>query len=310
MEMKPKTRLGSRPPRLLLAALAGSSLAAVACGGSELEQRDLGNTSVLDKGTEHSDPNERIPVILADGWIDTFVEGHWVGQAEDLFSPAGPSGERPTYTFPSGSTQISLDLSLSDPTFPTGQITFGEGAVPKPAAGVPYPPGFDAQLAGDAAGLGGVDLPLPPLEGFSYGVLESIWRLSDDKSGVAAGALAVGYAANASYADWCALQPSEPNGTSFDCISPSPLGKDAACTRNGPDTDLHFDCRLGSLCEARNVCTCVERGCQAAAASIVQLWLMRSGENLIGSFVGAVFDYGGGGRFLPVGNVRFQREEP
>jgi hypothetical protein len=40
-----------------------------------------------------------------------------------------------------------------------------------------------------------------------------------------------------------------------------------------------------------------------------QLFLSRSGEDLIGSLVRAVFDYGST-QYLPVGNVRFQRRDP
>jgi hypothetical protein len=317
MEMKPKTRLWSRPPRLLLAALAGSSLAAVACGGNELVQRDLGNTNVPDSA-------ERTPVVKEDGEIDRFVAGRWLGQAEDLFRPPGPDGVRPSYTFPSGSKQITLDLVFGDPAqnlLPSslgGAITFGEGPVPEPAAGVFYPPGISPR-EGDLAAI-------PPLEGFSYRVLQQ----QGTPTPTTTGALAVGYGAGQSYADWCALQPprGDVSGT-FDCITPLLPPYDApsrvSCTDRQEAKDptsgitfgmnLHYDCNLGWLCgrsgHGPGACTCTQKGCAGNYyEGPVQLWLIRSGEDLLGSFVGAVFDYGDPEDYLPVSTVHFKREAP
>jgi len=310
MEIKLSTRTWSHPSRRLSSALAGVWLAAVACGGSELEQRDLGNTTVLDS-------TERTPLLQEDGDVDPFIAGHWLGEAEDLFSPPGPDGKRPPYTFPSGSRQITLDLSFGDPlqnitilSIVAGRITFGEGLVPQPAAGEVYPPSV-RQTSGDLA-------TIPPLEGFAYNLTET--RMGD---GAANGALLVGYTASQSYVDWCPLQPARLNSSGdFDCITPAERDDvppdHGFCTSRETakdptsgitfGTNLRYDCTIGWLCQA---CQCSKTGCTAALSEApVQLWLIRSGEELLGNFVRAVFDYGDGTNYLPVGNVRFRRQEP
>jgi hypothetical protein len=40
------------------------------------------------------------------------------------------------------------------------------------------------------------------------------------------------------------------------------------------------------------------------------LWLIRDGEDLLGTLVGAVFDHGTPARYMPVGTIRFQRVSP
>ena len=313
METKLKNRSccrqPARPSQVLLGTLVGVSLAAVACGGSELEQRDLGNTTV-------SDSTERTSLIHEDKSIDPFIAGHWLGEAEDLFSPPGPDGKRPTYTFPSGSKQVTLDLSFGDPlqnVFPpnvAGRITFGEGPVPEPTAGVVYPPGI-THTYGDLA-------TIPPLEGFAYSLLND--RMS---SSAANGAFPVGYIATQSYTDWCPLQPARLDVSgNFDCITPLvppdvPASGGSCNDRQEVKdpttgitfgTNLSYDCSLKWLCQA---CQCAKKGCTVAFSERpVQLWLMRSGEDLLGNFVRAVFDYGDGQNYLPVGNVRFKRQAP
>jgi hypothetical protein len=247
------------------------------------------------------------------GSIDPFALGHWVGQAEDLFSPPGPDGDRPPYTFPSGATQMLLDLSLVNPAAPnegiTGQIIFGEGHMPEPMSGVAYPPGLDATrtstLEAGAASL-------PPFEGFSYFLRQSSYGGAPEQ-GMAAGALALEYSANESYADWCAVQPTRSDGAgNFDCLTPIPRDSippsGATCTSRESGGVVRYDCGVGYICQA--MCACTRTGCRPAQNSTVQLWLVREGAGLDGTFGRAVFDYGDAVRFLPVGNVRFQRQEP
>jgi hypothetical protein len=304
MDMKLRTRTWSRPSRGVLGALASIALAAVACGGSELEQNDLGNTTV-------SDSTERTSLIQEDGEVDPFIAGHWLGEAEDLFSPPGADGRRPPYTFPSGSKQVTLDLSFGDPLqnilspAVAGRITFGAGPVPEPTAGGVYPPGL-TQTYGDLAAI-------PPLEGFAYNLAQA--------SGAANGALPVGYTATQSYRDWCPMQPARSDGSgNFDCITeilpPDLPPSGALCSSRQSIKDptsgitfgknLSYDCSVHWLCQA---CQCSKTGCMASYSEPpVQLWLIRSGQDLLGNFARAVFDYGDGQNYLPVGNVRFQRQ--
>jgi hypothetical protein len=259
------------------------------CSGEALEQRDLGNTGTE---LEAGDPGaDRQPVILAEAAVDPFIEGRWVGHAEDPFAPSGPDGERRLYTFPSGSTEITLELFAG--SSPGGQITFGSGPVPVPQSGVGYPARF--------AGWG---VQLPPVEGFSYPLQEHILRTTGDE-GTAAGVLSLEYVPNAAYESWCPLQtPRDTHEGTFDCVGV--IEPDEPAEQCGPDDDV-FECNLYNLCLTRNLCTCNEAKCWLAPVSPHGLWLTRDGEELLVSFVGAVFDYGTPGRYMPVGLARFER---
>jgi hypothetical protein len=290
----------------LIGALACITSGSFACAGEDLDRRDLGNSSNLLTSDDDPTASDRSPVIGPDGAIDSFIEGHWVGHAENPFASSGPDGSRPTYAFPSGSTDITLDLSLADPTFPTGQIVFGAGSVPEPLASVVYPPGFVAQ-AWVTSGSAGV--PLAPLEGFVYPLYEAIMRTTGDV-GLAAGALSVGYAPNAAYEEWCALQTPRPTGDGrFDCLTLSASDDPTAlCSSGGPDGPTErFDCNLYNLCGADNVCRCTETECAIAPVARTLLWIVRDDDDLLATLAGATFDYGSPARFMPVGMVRFQR---
>lgn len=288
IDMKHQVRFSSALSFFAQAGLVWLAGIATACGGSELEQRDLGDTGT---GSVF-DPSERSPLATSDGKLDSFVEGHWVGQAEDMFRQPDAQGQRPAYVFPSGSTEIMLDLSMEKPTFQQlgGQIIFGQGPVPEPAAGVVYPAGLQNGIAGDLSAA-------PPLEGFAYRVLG--YPVPD-------GVLWISYTPTESYRDWCPLQPSRWVEDRYSCVT---LSEDPSAGCNGEEMKhrVHYDCRLEWLCQA---CTCTQAGCTVSyAAPSVELFLSRSGDDLIGSLVRAVFDYGST-QYLPVGNVRFQRREP
>jgi hypothetical protein len=295
--------------RMRMAALACVSLAAVACSGQELEQQNLGSTFVGQSSASAGDPNQRSSLIRDDGFIDPFIEGHWIGEAEDLFSAAGADGERPSYVFPSGSKQITLDLWLPDPTYPEGKIRFGAGEVPVPEPGVVYPPGLASRLANFPSFSS--NQQLPPIEGFVYSLYEAVFRLAGDE-GASASTLAMGYVPNAGYADWCALQPVHAEASGYSCLTLSgPDDPNALCgTTSAFGPDEHYDCNLSTLCRSYSVCECTEQGCIGASGPGVQLWLVRSGDDLVGNFVGGVFAYPGSMRFMPVGSVRLQRAAP
>lgn len=294
-----RPRLARRSSVALVVALACTSLA---CAARDLDERDLGSTAPPLISNESAEPGERLPVTLPNGAVDPFVEGHWLGYTENLFAASGPDGARPVYRFPSGSTDFTLDIALTD-IFAEGQIVFGAAAVPTPERGVPYPPGFDAQ---DAFPLGSNDLQLPPQEGRAYPLMEQVLRF-EDSSGDTIRALALTLATNAAYQDWCALQLPRPTGDGrFDCLRYSDADDpDAHC-----ESDGRFDCDLGALCGARNVCECTESGCNLAGGALGHIWLIRDGADLLGTFVGVVFDHGSHARFGPVGTVRFRRVNP
>lgn len=308
-ESKPQTSIGMwRRAALgpISACLIGGGLvSSLGCGGEELEQRDLGNTgSELEAaGGAGAD---RTPVVVA-GAVDPFIEGQWVGHAEDPFAASGPNGERPSYTFPSGSSQILLDIFVGDGYLPGGQITFGAGPAPAPRPGVAYPPGFAAQVRPEVTGT--LEIQLPPVEGFSYPLQEHISRSTSDV-GTAAGVLSLGYAPNAAYERWCALQPPRQTGEdTFDCVTVlDPSDPAALCASEFADGSVErFDCNLYNMCLAENVCHCTETECTLARVPANDLWLTRDGDDLLVTFVGAVFDYGSDARYLPVGMARFQR---
>jgi hypothetical protein len=183
---------------------------------------------------------------------------------------------------------------------------FGSGAIPEPERGVAYPPGVIARQ------FGTLELSLPPQEGRAYPLLEQIMRFAAD-TGVSAGALALSYPSNGAYVEWCARQLPRPTGDGrYDCLRFSdPDDEQARCGLSYEGGVVsNFDCDLGALCSAPNVCECNADACQVAGGAYSHIWLIRDGDDLLGTFVGAVFDHGNSGRPLPVGSVRFQRVNP
>jgi len=269
------------PPRArrhLVSVLAVIGSASLACANDPLDQRDLGNTSGL--LTSEPEP-DRTPLVGADGEIDRFIEGRWLGHAENPFAASTVDGERPVYAFPSGSTDITLELSLETGLL-EGQLVFGSGSVPAPETGVAYPPGFDPQRA-----LGESELQLPPVEGFVNLVDQSTIHFPD---GIGGDIPAASYDSNAAYDDWCRLQPPVPTDDGrFECRS--------------DDSDVQ------ELCNASNLCTCTETECRAGE-SITDLWIVRDGDGLLVVPDRLYLDYGVLiGRTRPAGSVRFERVE-
>jgi hypothetical protein len=277
--------LRNTPPLLL--ALAGMTLG---CAGNVLDQRDLGNTST---------PINPMPVIGTDGTVDPIVVANWIGHAEDLFEPTTADGQRPNYTFPSGSTDIALQLGEQAAG---GHLVFGAGEVPVPESGVAYPPGFDAYAAFTTKGQ--QNLQLPPLEGFAYGLFGV--HYGEDRTGIAGGSLGLGYAVNEAYGNWCLVQtPHENKVGGYDCVTAT-----ASVDRQECSIYQAFDCNLGALCQADSVCHCYRAGCTIQSGEVNELWLVRDGDDLLGNFVGTVVDYGNQTRLLPLGTVRFKRQGP
>jgi hypothetical protein len=299
--MKISGSFRSTSPAVIRLALAATVLTSAGCAGNVLDQRDLGNTSA---------PINPMPILASDGSTDPFVFGHWLGHAEDLFGATTADGQRPNYTFPSGSTDIRLNLSPEESTAASIrtdtsdhlQLIFGSGTVPEPQTGVAYPPGFDAYAGYPATAQ--QSLQLPPLEGFAYSLFSVVY--GEDKTGIAAGSMGLRYALNQAYANWCVLQtPHQTTAGNYDCMTPFSSVDPQECS-----IYQAVDCNLGTLCQRDSVCHCFDTGCQMQPGEVNELWLVRDGNDLLGNFVGTVVDYGNKERYLPLGSVRFRRQDP
>jgi hypothetical protein len=296
----------SRPLSLCAACL---GLAGSACSSDDLPASKLGNTSDLLVAMEIEQSAQRVPVVSAEGGVDPFLAGDWVGHAEDLFGPSDANGQRPTYVFPSGSSDIYLHVAIGGSAYPEGTLRFGRRqAPPIPEAGVPFGDGIDYSYV--LFNPGGSRL-YPPIEGFTYSLSENIARLGTETDGYSA--IALGYSQEQAFSGWCPLQPSVPVGDgSFNCVGAGGYGIGAGelcpvSLQDGRQQDM--DCNLVALCVS-SICECTNDGCVAAETPPDELWLTREGDQLIGYLSGAVFDYGEAGHFMPVGAIRFDREQP
>jgi hypothetical protein len=156
------------------------------------------------------------------------------------------------------------------------------------------------------------------VEGFTYHLSESVWRLAG-ASGKrnSYSAIALGYAEDEAFGEWCTLQPSLPLGQGyFSCVGATGVGGGDPAAGVPCDVTLvdgshqDMDCNLVELCSSL-ACSCDEDGCFARnQGGSHDLWLAREGDQLIGYLSGAVFEYGEVGHFMPIGAIRFAREEP
>jgi hypothetical protein len=279
-----------------------AALASAGCSADALSTSKLGDTSdVVALGSDAP----RIPVVNSDGSVDPFVAGNWIGHAEDLFHTAVVPGQRPTYVFPSGSSDIYVQITLGDGPV-SGTLRFGSRDAPQPQADVPYGAGLDY----DAEVLATGGQVFAPVEGAPYPLWEEVLSPRGSSS-----AIGLGYRQDSAFNDWCPLQPSLSNGDgAFSCVgaAASTAGDSAAgipCDVTlGDGSHRDVDCNLLTLCEW--VCDCREDGCfMNTNGPINDLWVAREGDQLIGNFAGAVFDYGEPGRFMPIGTVRFDRDD-
>lgn len=249
--------------------------------------------------------------------LRTAFDGHWIGEASDPFASGA------TYRFPSGSTQIQLQLSAGSGRSGDSRITFGEGPAPAPATdgdvGYPLGTSFDPNLPG----FGDRSIA-PPTEGFAY-TLADVSPVSRDV-GVAMGPigseLEIGRSINPDnlltdgradysffpaevYESWCALQ------TSASCDDSVDVEEGSCFLLPSGAPDLPVDCHKASLC-SRQLCSCPADGslpCGANPARSARLNLIfETADTLIGVFNGAVF-FNERGFQQPLGVVRFQRAD-
>ena len=300
----------------LARAVSCTALASIGCATNDLPERKLGNTN--DLLVNAAPATERLPVVTANGAPDPFVVGDWVGQAEDLFASSGVDGQRPTYTFPSGSSEIRLRIDVDESiTILRGTLSFGSRELPAPQTNVPY---GDANNYYFSSMFQFGPVQFAPIEGFVYSLSESGLRLSTGaQETILYSALGFLYAQNQAFKAWCPLQPSGPVGDGrFSCLGAGGLaGADPSvgipCVAFAPDgSEREVDCDLATLCEVDSgVCTCDEGGCTANAEGPVHtLWVAREGEQLIGHIAGAGFEYGEPGHLMPIGAIRFTRVAP
>jgi hypothetical protein len=286
--------------------LATSALATSGCASDDLPATQLGNTSdLLVEAAEPVAP--RLPIATGDG-VDPFLFGDWVGRAEDLFGPSNADGSRPTYEFPSGSSEIYLHL---DPTLGrdlSSNIRYGQREAPVPEQGVAY--GTGNYYAAEALRIAGSP-SFPPVEGVAYSLSPAALLLGgDDYAGIE-----LVYSPGDGFAEWCPVQQSLPTENGFQCAGAAGWGgsdptSDEPCHMTLADgTEQDVDCNLATLC-AGVTCRCDESGCSAAYNSPVsELWLAREGDQLLGYLARAVFQHGDQ-RFLPIGTIRFDRAQP
>jgi len=180
--------------------------------GQTLEDRSLTVTAQA--------PSQPFGVPMAE------FAGHWVGTAAD---PLALGGERAAYVFPSGSTSIVLELSLTEedsrPGAALGSLVFGDGSAPA----LPSDPnqGYPTDVAYTAFGYFkpfvygpfGYAGPLPPYEGFSYQVQDALYLTEHEGNRVADGILRLSYDTQELLAPWCEMQQPQANGNGgFSCM--------------------------------------------------------------------------------------------
>jgi hypothetical protein len=327
MKRLPRIHLG---PSTLWACLAAScALAGIGCEGAA--PRDLGSSSS--------------PFTLDAPFSSDVSEfaGRWVGSAENILAL---NGDQATYQFPSGSTQIVLDVAPGDNESGAGPlegyIRFGSGEpLPPPTdpdSGYPAGLSYDALLSygGDGLGVFADDRALPPFEGVDYPV-GSRGELTASESGAtdaADGVLSFTFSGNQPLDAWCQLQTPYPHGgypNGYACIPDtggglevwSP-GTDAMCGLNGPNdasncTDpsefpncLEFGEPVAYVnCDKAFLCSSSDYcACSAEGCSAAdtgsRLTVRRVGDELVGVFQNAVFANERNLR-TPLGEVRLQR---
>jgi hypothetical protein len=230
-------------------------------------------------------------------------DGVWVGEAEDPFAA------EQTYRFPSGASQIVLDLASGS----SSKIIFGSGPSLAPATDPDHGYPLDPDFSMDSPGATDRSIP-PPAEGFAYGV-SVVGALRDlelsgfptrgpafDPERLLDGRVEYNFGPNQVFASWCALQTPEsyPAGQLVTWSN----GRDDCVV--GPD-QIPMDCQKASLAR-RQVCTCDVLGCRWSAERIATLTVGFDGDGLVGIFSGAVF-VNERGYQQPLGVVRFQRRD-
>lgn len=269
-------------------------------------------------------------------------EGRWIGVAED---PLALGGVRDVYTFPSGATQVVLDLSSGadeEGATVSGTITFGEGSPPpesNPDLGHPSDVNYSnlAYFAGRGEEASAYTGPLPPYEGYPYQArqfADGNHRISPallpESEFLADGVLRLRFDTEELLSPWCDLQQPRTNGFGgFSCVKGNLLGTDdegqcfvgfsgltpeeeARVGAQGESLQSELvDCGKLFLCASRR-CECDETHCANTLTAFFrsrgELALRRDGDHLTGMFTNAAF-FNERQLTLPLGTVRFTRAE-
>lgn len=311
--------------------------ALIACGGAE--RYELGQTR--SNRERRLEPDEGFYTSK-----EAFM-GFWLGQATDPLALGAEPGEpAPIYAFPSGSSQIALEIRETPEGGLGGILTFGDGVPPPPATDpdVGYPEGvsYEDLLAYDdpesergALFLLNYDYTFPPFEGFPYPIESSFVELTDVPDGV----LHMIYSTSSFLDPWCALQT--PVAWPDDTYHPLPYaatgmefkadGLNDACALYGePDLsacpanleeltpDDHLDAVIECVASGPII---AELSCDkvflsqfcdcgdtqcAAVAEVKSLTLRVFGGDMVGAFDNALFK-NPRGLSTPIGPVLFQR---
>ncbi len=315
-------------PVLVAVALSGAAF----CACQTQPDRNLGG-SLDERSLDLSPPPEPTEPF---GVSPLDFVGRWVGVAE---APLAFGGGSEVYAFPSGSTQLSLELvapELPDQPILQGAIVFGSGAPPPPLdPALGYPSDVDyADLAyfdRDVVMASGHEGPLPPYEGHAYPVRDFVpsSNYDEDEAGgplIADGVLNLQFDTGELLAPWCELQTPQPTGTgqwkcvkgnaggvndlgecyvSFSSLSPE---QEAEVLESGASLlPEAVDCNKMFLCKIE-ACACTDSACAVPnrRGTGARLVVRRDGDTLTGIFSNAVFM---NERQLPVplGTVRFTR---
>ncbi|HTV19294.1 MAG TPA: hypothetical protein VMG12_11500 [Polyangiaceae bacterium] len=276
--MKRLLRSRFQPSPLSLCLAACAALLGVACEG--VEPRDLGSTSA--------------PITLDEPFRSDINEfaGRWVGSAEDILAL---NGNGPVYQFPSGSTQIVLDVAGADGTSSqdgpvAGSIRFGEGdALPAPTdpdSGYPAGVSYDAllQYGGEGIGVAFIDDgTLPPFEGVDYPISTRGELISEEtgETTAADGVVSFTFSANQPLDAWCQLQTPQANAgfpEGYSClpstggqIEVQSPGSDALCGLWGPPD-------ISSCEDPADFTQCIEFGDPVAYVNCDKVFLCKSND--------------------------------
>jgi hypothetical protein len=184
--------------------------------------------------------------------------GRWVGVAQETLA-LGDDGASPTYQFPSGSTQILIEVVPGEYSYLTGRIVFGAGApLPPPVdPDVGYPVGvaYDSLLGYEYTPSGDDFLQwfngfgfsgLPPFEGFEYRLDQGGTALDhgDGRVDVADGVATFTFNSMQPLDPWCELQtPQKQSGGGYSCAPDFGGGWTMRSDGSGALCDLGGDVR-------------------------------------------------------------------
>jgi hypothetical protein len=258
----------------------GLAVFAIGCAGTDLDLGNDASPNQLDgasasggtggTGGTGATPPSPLPTVppqtgcTTDPGLESLV-GTWEGNVEDF------------YLRPVEHLRIVIN-GISATEGVCGSLTWGTREGPPPAADPEtlYPSPDYWTYSGGGGGN------LPPIEGFSYTLVDGGARLP---------AVRLGVASNEPWHSFCQLQTPVPVSGGFDCmqsgytVDPYPRAPDAECVAGGV-THTAFRCLSCSGPSAELHCQCNEERCVAGPDRDVrlELSLATDGKSLSGPF--------------------------